>query len=154
MSSSAHRRPSARTWATRAAAWILLVGAVVLAIAVFAMDARTTALRDHGLTAQATLLEVHTGAHGDHAYVIAEYPTDTGRWVTAEVDTFEMHPAPRPGETATLLYDPDHPRSNVVDARLGPDTTTTWFLTGLSIVSGVLVVPTFRRGVDWDQLGD
>lgn len=135
-------------------AWVLLVGAVVSALAVFAMDTRATALRDHGLTARATLVEVHPGVRGDHAYVIAEYATAKGRWVTAEVDTFEMHPAPQLGERATVLYDPAHPRSNVVDARLGPDMTTEWFLTGLSLLSGALVVPAFRRGVAWTDLAD
>lgn len=145
--------PPFRTWVNLAAAWVLILGSLVLAVAVFAMDARDAALRDRGLTARATLLEVHTGTRGTHAYVIAEYPTAGGRLVTAEVDTFEMHPAPHAGDTATVLYDPRHPASNVVDARLGPDTTTTWFLTGVSIVSGALVVPTLRRGLNWDDLG-
>lgn len=133
---------------------MLLAGSLVLAVAVFAIDARDSALRDRGLTARATLLEVHTGVRGNHPYVIAEYPTAGGRLVTAEVDTFEMHPAPHPGDRATVLYDPAHPASNVVDARLGPDTTTTWFLTGVSIISGALVVPTLRRGVNWDDFGE
>lgn len=143
-------------WAERVrlTAWILLVGAVVSAVAVFALDARATALRDRGLTAQATLVEVHPGLRGDRGYVIAEYSTAKGRWVTTEVDTFAMQPAPQPGESATVLYDPDHPRSNVVDARLGPDMATEWFLTGLSLLSGALVVPAFRWGVAWTDLGD
>lgn len=154
MSSRDQQRPPIRRWANRVAAWVLLAGSIILGVEVFDLDARATALQEHGLTASATLLEVHTGARGDQSYVVAEYPTAGGRWITTPVHTFEMHPAPRPGETATVLYDPDHPRSNVVDARLGPDRVTTWFLTGLSIVSGALVVPTLRRGVDWDQVGD
>lgn len=98
--------PPFRTWVNHAVAWVLLLGSLVLAVAVFAMDARDTALRDRGLTARATLLEVHTGVRGNHQYVIAEYPTAGGRLVTAEVDTFEMHPAPHPGDRATVLYDP------------------------------------------------
>jgi hypothetical protein len=129
-----------------------LAGSIVSGLAVFTMDARDAALEQHGLTTDATLVEVHSGARGHRAYVVAEYTTARGRGVTTEIDTFEMHPQPKPGEHATVLYDPAHPASNVVDARLGPDTTTTWFLTGLSIVSGVLVVPSFRGGVDWTDL--
>ncbi len=132
--------------------WVLLAGCLASGLAVFALDARTTALEEHGRTTEATVVEVHTGARGHRAYVVAEYVTASGRWVSAEVDTFAMHPTPRPGETATVLYDPAHPRSNVVDARLGPDVATEWFLTGLSLVSGVLLVPTFRGGVSWDRL--
>lgn len=145
---------SLASWLGRArvTGWVLLAGCVVSGIAVFALDARTTALQQHGMTTEATLVEVHTGARGHRAYVVAEYTTASGRWVHTEVDTFAMHPTPHPGETARVLYDPAHPRSNVVDARLGPDVSTEWFLTGLSLVSGALMVPTFRRGVRWDHL--
>lgn len=108
-----------------------------------------TALRDHGRSATARILEVH---RGKSSYVLLSFEGANHQQVIAEVGNFSWSPEPRVGDRPTVLYDPADPVNNVADVRSGPDFLTPWLVGIGGLVAGALVVPTFRGRIDWKSL--
>jgi hypothetical protein len=127
-----------------------LLGVVAVAAAVGAVACWTdaVALRDHGIRAEALVLQVHGGKN---SYVVLEFATRDGRDVTAEVGNYSWRPTPRSGDTATILYDPADPTGNVADVRTGPDFLAAWLLGAGAVIAAVVSVLTFQGRIDWDR---
>lgn len=125
----------------------MVIACVGCAAGTWVSYAHATALRDHGVRTQATVLKVHDGKS---SYVLLEFEAEDGRRVTAEVGNYYWDPHPRVGDRPVIVYDPDDPEFNVADVRTGPDFFTVWFLAGCTVVAGALIAPTFSGRIDWD----
>ncbi|MEW2476262.1 DUF3592 domain-containing protein [Micromonospora gifhornensis] len=78
---------------------------------------RTHRLHNYGVQTEATVREVH--AQGRNSYVLVAFTTAEGRQVVAEVTDYRWNPEPQVGDVATVRYDPEDPRRNVRDVRIG-----------------------------------
>ena len=105
-----------------------------LAAGFFALGAAGTAdetrrLTEHGIQVQAVLLEVDK--HSD--YVVARYRTTEGRSIDVTLYDYFWDPAPKVGDTPTVIYDPRAPETLVQDARLAGDYGLSWVAGGLAV---------------------
>jgi hypothetical protein len=119
---------------------LTVLGAVfiLLMAAVTAYD--TYRLNHYGQPASATVVEVHDG------YVVVSFTTADGRWISAaEVSEFWRDPMPRPGDTATIVYDPEQPGQIVRDTRISDGYETSWLILGLGVVFGLGLIVFLSR---------
>ncbi|WP_433355545.1 DUF3592 domain-containing protein [Microtetraspora malaysiensis] len=121
-----------RQWPPGVQAAIGFAAAIFFLLAAIAEGISVNGLRDHGLRAQATVVEVHGGRS---SYVMAEFTTNRGQFVLVEVDDYYWIPRPQVGDTATLIYEPDNP-ANVQDARIAVNHTITIIL----VLSGLMML--------------
>lgn len=105
-------------------------------------------LRDHGVRATATVLEVHDGKS---SWVVLRFTSGTGREVTAEVANYRWDPHPRFGDRPTIIYDPSDPSGLVADVRTGPDFVAPWLLGAGGVLAAALVWPSFTGRIDWSE---
>jgi hypothetical protein len=114
------RRAALPSWSRgRVAAAVLVAAAVAMALVALADHRAVTRLRDHGIFADGVVTEVDGGPS---PAVVVEFEARDGRVVRARVATGRRDPAPKAGDAARVLYDPERPEDSARDGRLpAPD---------------------------------
>ncbi|MDP9861050.1 MULTISPECIES: DUF3592 domain-containing protein [Streptosporangium] len=120
-----------RQWPPGVQAAIGLAAAIFFFLAATAEGISVNGLRDHGLRAQATVVEVHGGRN---SYVMAEFTTNQGQFVLVKVEAYCWTPRPQVGDTATLIYESDNP-ANVQDTRISANHGRTILLVLIGLVT-------------------
>lgn len=107
-------------------------------------------LRDHGVRTIGEVVEVHDIGRDDHVVVL--FRDNQGVEVSADVGNYLWDPTPRVGDHPEVLFDPEDPKGNVADVRMGPDFFSVWALASGAVIAGVLIVPTWTGRLDWNKL--
>lgn len=127
---------------------ICLVVAAVMALGAWAGHDSVAALRARGQHAEGVVVDVRTGK--DRSADVRDTPPG-GREMVVEVPSGPNSPAI--GDVMPLLYDPEAPDVNVVDARLGPDPVVPWIMTAGAVVLMVVAASTYAGLIDWERVG-
>lgn len=107
-------------------------------------------LRDHGVRTIGEVVEVHDSGKDNHVVVL--FRDNQGAEVSADVGNYLWDPTPRVGDHPELIFDPEDPKGNVADVRMGPDFFSVWALVLGAAIAGVLIVPTWTGRLDWNEL--
>lgn len=126
-------------------ALVVSFGVALLGVASLARE-ENKSLAERGLGATATVVDV-SSQFSKTPWVSLRFQLADGRSVTAgRVTNFYFDPFPRPGDTASILYDPEQPTTVVVDTRLGIDSGDAWFPFILGgVLLGSAAISGFRR---------
>jgi len=104
----------------------LVLGAALLGVAALAREENEN-LAERGVETTATVVDVSSQL-AKTPWVSLRFQLDDGQLVIAErVTNFYFDPFPRPGDTASIIYDPERPAAVIVDTRLGIDHGDVWF---------------------------
>lgn len=109
--------------------------------------ADAAALRDYGIRTVATVIEVHDSFKNPSVEV--RFTTEEGDEVVATISDFQWDPKPRVGDEASVIYDPDAPDINIVDARVGPDFLFPWLAAVGAAVAGLYGLLLLTRRTGW-----
>jgi hypothetical protein len=107
-------------------------------------------LRDHGLRARAVVVAVHDTKNDPH--VTLRFTTQHGETVSADVGNYRWSPAPKVGDTPTVIYDPADPTGLVADARQGPDFFVVWLAVAGGGFSAAMWWLTFTGRINWREV--